>query len=85
MMTLEQFEQNIHVSPVTEWDEKNQRQIIGSYKIWYNPTGMEILCFRPPNLPEKMKTIEFYESEEWLKIKPEMIKRCYHFLYEKWL
>ena len=84
-MTLEQFEQNIHVSPSAEFDEKNEKITVSSFRIWYNPSGKEILCFRPPNLPEKMKTIEFYESEEWLKIKPEMIKRCYHFLYEKWL
>ncbi len=44
-MTLEQFEQNIEFSTQSSWDEKKETTTVRSFKIWYNPTGEEILCF----------------------------------------
>jgi hypothetical protein len=46
-------------------------------KILDNSTGNEVFRLELPNPPEKFKDIDFYTSNEWETIKPEVIKGFY--------
>jgi hypothetical protein len=61
-------------------DEVKKENLI-SIRVVDNRSGNEVFNFEFPNLPDRMKTFEFYESEEWIKMRPEVEKRCYHFLF----
>jgi hypothetical protein len=64
------------------WDDKKKENLV-SIRVLDNRSGNEVFNMEFPNLPERMKTFEFYESEEWLKMRPEVIRRYYHFLFGK--
>ena len=65
-------------NPSLEWDDKNGNTIV-RFKLWDNQTGQEVFSREVSTLPERMRTFEFYESKEWMTLKPKVEKEC-HFL-----
>ena len=75
-MTLEDFEQKVHFGQSFDIDTDTKGTMV-SMRTWYNPTGNEITRLVILNPPEKMKDPDFYNSEEWGKVKPKYMELSY--------
>ena len=61
------------------WYESKEKTTV-ILTMWGENTGKEILSVQLFNPPEWMKDPQFYKTEEWERIRPEVEKGCYHLL-----